>query len=119
MFASIVFPLAPNCRSNPVTVCALEFGLVNVHVLPAGPETVKVRAAAGFTTMLALPVAVEPAELAAVTVQVAVPAMLVPTLILPLVPEPVADAPAPEQLTLAELAFTVDQLKVGALPAVT
>jgi hypothetical protein len=80
---------------------------------------VKAEAVGLFTVRLALPVAVLPAALEAVTVQVAVPAEEVPTLMLPLVPEPVAVAPAPEQLTEADVALPVVQLKVEAEPAFT
>lgn len=62
--------------------------------------------------------ACEPAALLAVTVQVPVPAALVPTAMLPLKPEPEPDA-APEQATEADVALLVDQLKVELLPAVT
>ena len=55
----------------------------------------------------------------AVTVQVAVPCELVPTLTLPLVPPPVAVAPAPEQLTDALVALALLQLKVEAVLAAT
>lgn len=51
--------------------------------------------------------------------QVAVPALPVPTVMLPLVPEPVAVAPAPEQLTEADVALLVLQLNVLLWPAVT
>lgn len=105
------------CRLRAVMVCGLAFGLEKVHVVPDGPETVNGTAVAALRDALAA--AVLPAALAAVTVHVAVPALLVPTLIDPLVPEPVAVAPAPEQLTVAELALAVVQLKVLLLPAVT
>ncbi len=48
--------------------------------------------------------------------QVAVPTLEVPTEMLPLVPEPVAVAPAPEHETEADVALAVVQLKVDALP---
>ena len=117
--AAMVLPLAPNCRLIPVTVCAVEFGLVKVQVLVDGPETVKTTEDAALTVRLALPEAELPAALTAVTLQLAVPLVVVPTLMLPLVPDPVAVAPAPEQLTLADVALLVLQLKVLLPPAVT
>jgi hypothetical protein len=71
------------------------------------------------TVRFPLPVAVVPAALRAVTVQVAVPWELVPTLMLLLVPTPEAVAPAPEQLTDALVALAVAQLKVEAVLAGT
>jgi hypothetical protein len=58
-----------------------------------------------------------PAALVAVTVQVPVPVPVVPTVRLPLVPDVEPEA-APEQLTDAEVAPLVDQLKVFVLPDV-
>jgi hypothetical protein len=80
---------------------------------------VKATGIGAVTVRLPPPVAVVPAALRAVTVQLTVPWALVPTLMLPLVPEPVAVAPAPEQLTCALDALAVAQLKVEAAPAAT
>lgn len=90
--------------------------------LPAAHD-VGLRLNTGRLTAVAVkaaePVAVLFAALEAVTVHVAVPALDVPTAMLPLVPEPVAVAPAPEQLTLADVAFEVVQLNVDDAPADT
>lgn len=110
--------LPVNCRPKLVMVCAVLLGLVNVQVVPDSVD-VKTTADAAFTVRVAPPVAVVPAALRAVTVQLAVPLAVVPTLMLPLVPEPEAVAPAPEQLTLALVAFAVVQLNVLLLPAAT
>lgn len=66
----------------------------------------------------ALAVAVLPATLVAVTVQVPAPVPLVLTEMMPLVPEPVPTA-APEQLTEAEVAPLVPQVRDTESPVVT
>ena len=55
----------------------------------------------------------------AVTVQVAVPALAVLTLISPLGPDPLAVAPAPVQLTLADVALAVFQVNLLLCPVCT
>jgi hypothetical protein len=76
------------------------------------PNETPVTLAGATTLVLALPVLELPAALYAVTTQVAVPAVVVPTEIAPEVPDPVAVAPAPEQATDADVAPLVDQLNV-------
>jgi len=83
-----------------------------------GENAAAVTEGAASTVIAALPVAVVPAALAAVTVQVPAPAPLVVTARLPDVPEAVPAA-VPLHVTVADVAFAVVHEKVLEVPAVT
>lgn len=124
--AVTVKPLEPEPEPAPEQEPELEVAPPpathpNVAVVPtvmlALLMATELRVGAATMLRLAEPVAVEPAAFVAVTVQVPVPAALVVTVMLPLVPEP--EPVAPEQATVALVAPLVDQVKVLLEPTVT
>lgn len=119
----------PDPLTAPLQLAEDDVALLTLHVNVDVPPTATlaglnvlvpiVGTPEAATVRSAEPIAVAPPEPTAETVQVAVPALVVLTVIVPLVPDPVAVAPAPEQLTVAEAALAVAQLKLLLLPALT